>query len=111
MLIELMAAIAIMGLSLAALLVLASQTVQVAGSVAARERRMRTAHQVMSLHALLPARDLDLRLGVRTVGTFTVDIQRPEPTLYRIDVRDEDAHVSELVTVVYRPSRGGRDVR
>ncbi|HEU4647900.1 MAG TPA: hypothetical protein VFS33_02480 [Gemmatimonadales bacterium] len=72
-----------------------------------RERQVLAADRVIAAMTLLDGRDLDLRLGMRTVGEFAVSVTRPEPALYRIAVARNDAReVEMLVTVVYRPVEG-----
>jgi hypothetical protein len=46
-------------------------------------------------------RDLDRRLGRHAAGELVVEVQRPEPTLYRLAVSRPGTEA--LVTVVYRP--------
>ena len=69
-----------------------------------RERSLLAAERVLSATALLDRNDLDRRLGRHPVGEFAVELQRPEPTLYRIAIAERGApEVETLVTVVYRP--------
>lgn len=73
----------------------------------AREREdvLATEERVMAALTLQSRSELDQRIGRRDIGEFIVDVQRPEPTLYRIALlRQESPHVEELVTVVYRRS-------
>ena len=70
----------------------------------ARERQAAAADRVLSAMALLTGEDLDRRIGVATVGEFSVSVQRPEPLLYRIAVAPRETRSHPLlVTVVYRP--------
>ena len=79
-----------------------------AGLQAERRARQREAvlaseERLLSAMTLLRRAELDQRLGRRPIGEFIVDVQRPEPTLYRIGVLQSDAPtVEDLVTVVYR---------
>lgn len=67
------------------------------GTIAAEQR-------VLAAMTLLRREDLDRRLGRRQVGEFSVGVERPERTLYRIAVAQADRPwVEDLVTVVYRP--------
>ena len=71
----------------------------------AREREMRLAaeERVLAALTLLTRSELDQRIGRRQIGEFVTDIQRPEPTLYRIAVLERRSpQVEDLVTVVYR---------
>jgi type II secretory pathway pseudopilin PulG len=94
-LLEVLAAVLILasaGLSLVALLAGATR----AGADARRyEQQMADAERLLTAYTLLTRTELEQRLGDRRVGAYVVNIQRPEPSLYRISV-------SNLVTVVYR---------
>lgn len=69
-----------------------------------RETILATEERVLSALTLLNRRELDQRIGRREIGEFIVDVQRPEPTLYRIAlVQQQSPAVEDLVTVVYRP--------
>ncbi len=71
----------------------------------AREREMILGEEerLLNAHTLLNRRELDQRIGRRQIGEFIVDVQRPEPALYRIAViQVQSPHVEDLVTVVYR---------
>ena len=68
-----------------------------------REAVLASEERLLSAMTLLRRAELDQRLGRRPIGEFIVDVQRPEPTLYRIGVLQSDAPtVEDLVTVVYR---------
>jgi type II secretory pathway pseudopilin PulG len=72
-----------------------------------REVVLATEERLLAALALLNRRELDQRIGRRQIGEFVVDVQRPEPTLYRIAIlRQESPHVEDLVTVVYRRGEG-----
>lgn len=68
-----------------------------------RESTLATEERLLSALTLLNRRELDQRIGRRQIGEFIVDVQRPEPTLYRIVLLQEQSpQVEDLVTVVYR---------
>jgi len=68
-----------------------------------RESRLATEERVLSAMTLLNRKELDQRIGRREIGEFIVDVQRPERTLYRIALLQEQSQqVEDLVTVVYR---------
>lgn len=74
-----------------------------------RERVLASEERVLAATTLLKRDELDQRIGRHSVGEFVVNIQRPEPTLYRIAIAETgSAQVEDLVTVVYRrePSDG-----
>jgi type II secretory pathway pseudopilin PulG len=69
-----------------------------------REEALATEERLLAAHTLLKRPELDQRIGRRHVGEFIVDVQRPEPTLYRIALlQQQSPNVEDLVTVVYRP--------
>jgi len=68
-----------------------------------RETTLATEERLLSALTLLTRRELDQRIGHRRIGEFIVDVQRPERTLYRIALLQEQSpQVEDLVTVVYR---------
>jgi type II secretory pathway component PulJ len=68
-----------------------------------RERTLATEERVFAALSLLARGDLDRRLGRHRLGEFIVNVERPEPTLYRVALADALApDVEALVTVVYR---------
>jgi hypothetical protein len=68
-----------------------------------RESTLATEERLLSALTLLNRKELDQRIGRRRVGEFVVDVQRPEKTLYRIALLQEQSpQVEDLVTVVYR---------
>jgi type II secretory pathway pseudopilin PulG len=74
-----------------------------------REQRLAAAERVLTSMTLLTRSDLDRRLGRHPIGEFVVDVQRPEPTLYRVAIAEAaSAHVEELVPVVYRREEHAR---
>ena len=80
------------------------EAIHAEAELARREKALFEADRLLAATSLLRAEELAQRLGVHTVGEFVVDIQRPEPELYRIAVGEEDGR-EMLVTVVYRPER------
>ena len=71
----------------------------------AREAILATEDRLLAALTLLRRQELDQRIGRRQLGEFIVDVQRPEPTLYRIALLSVSSpHVEDLVTVVYRRS-------
>jgi len=68
-----------------------------------RERVLAVEERVLTAFTLLKREELDRRLGRHPIGELIVEIQRPERTLYRIAVsQQESSQVEDLVTVVYR---------
>lgn len=94
-------------LSAAAISTITSLGAALANEEALREREheIAEADRVLSAMSLLTRSDLDIRLGKREVKEFLVDVQRPEPSLYRVAVASPRApQVELLVTVLYRPA-------
>jgi len=68
-----------------------------------RETTLATEERLLSALTLLTRTELDQRIGRRRIGEFIVDVKRPERTLYRIAlVQEQSPQVEDLVTVVYR---------
>ena len=68
-----------------------------------REGRLGNEERLLTALTLLNRRELDQRIGRRRIGEFIVDVQRPERTLYRVAlIQDQSPQVEDLVTVVYR---------
>ena len=104
MLLEAIIALAILSLAGTATVALTSAALRAEHEMARREAVNLAADRVLAASALLTRADLDRRLGRRNVSEFTVDVQRPEPALYRIAVAEaRHPSVELLVTVVYRP--------
>ena len=71
-----------------------------------RETTLATEERLLAALTLLNRKELDQRIGRRQIGEFIVDVQRPEPTLYRIALlQQQSAQVEDLVTVVYRAEK------
>ena len=68
----------------------------------AEEQRVSSASRVLAASTLLTKPQLDQRVGEHRVGEFSVRIQRPEPSLYRIAVADTGIG-RELVVTIVRP--------
>jgi type II secretory pathway component PulJ len=86
------------GVSLVSLL---SASLASEAALARREAEMHDLDRLLTAMSLLTRTDLDRRLGRHPVGPLVAEVQRPQPTLYRLAVRRGDGQA--LVTVVYRP--------
>lgn len=70
----------------------------------AREAEMVRADHLLSQLSLLTAQELAQRIGVRTVDSFAVWIDRPRPDLYRVGLASVERPEAELlVTLISRP--------
>ena len=68
-----------------------------------RERVLAVEARVLTALTLFKREDLDRRLGRHSIGDVIAEVERPEPTLYRIALAQASApDVEDLVTVVYR---------
>jgi type II secretory pathway pseudopilin PulG len=68
-----------------------------------RERVLAVEERGLTALTLLKRDELDRRLGAHPIGELVADIERPERTLYRIALSQQQSpHVEDLVTVVYR---------
>src|SRR5438034_11232196 len=66
-----------------------------------RERTLAVEDRLLAALTLLKRSELDVRLGRHPLGEFIVEIQRPEPTLYRIAVvQGRSPQVEDLASVV-----------
>ena len=73
-----------------------------------RERVLAVDYRILTALTLLTRAELDRRLGRHPLGELVVDVQRPERTLYRIALAQQQSpEVEDLVTVVYRREASG----
>lgn len=101
-LLEAIVALAVLGTAGVAALVLVRDAVRTVEHAREAERRMGDAHVFMSAVSLWTREDLDRRLGERPQGPWRLAILRPEPTLYRVTLRDSLSGRVVLATHVYR---------
>ncbi len=102
-LLEALIALAILSGAGLALLSLVTSGLRAEQDARERERILEVEERVLTALTLLKRGELDLRLGRHPIGELIADIQRPEPTLYRIAlVQVTSPDVEDLVTVVYR---------
>lgn len=94
-LLEVLAAVVILGIAGLGLAELMGASTRAAAQSRARERELGDGERLLTAYTLLTRAELDQRLGDRAVGSYVVNVQRPERGLYRIALAD-------LVTVVYR---------
>jgi hypothetical protein len=102
-LLEVLAAVVILTIAGLSLVTLVAQATASTATARDREAEQEDEERLLVATTLLTGQDLDLRLGDREVGPYTVTVARPEPTLYRIAVgRQAVVTVEDLVTVVHR---------
>jgi hypothetical protein len=101
-LLEVLAAVAILGTAGVALLELATGHARATADARERESALADEERLLTAHALLGRVDLEQRLGARAVGPYIVRVQRPEAALFRIAIaRRSSPNVEDLVTIVY----------
>jgi type II secretory pathway pseudopilin PulG len=102
-LLETLVALAILSGAGLGLVELVSASVAAQWDARERERVLAVEARLLTALTLLKREELDRRLGRRPIGDVIVDVERPEPTLYRISlVQARAPDVEDLVTVVYR---------
>jgi type II secretory pathway component PulJ len=105
-LLEVLVALVILATAAIALLELVDAGTRAVTAARVRERQL-DEDRLLSAYSLLARSDLDRRLGTRDVGPYRVNVQRPEPTLYRVALSREQApEIEDLVTVVFRQEQG-----
>jgi hypothetical protein len=109
-LIEVLAAVAILGVAGLALVELVAGGTRAVALARDRERELADEERLLTAWSLLRRDELDQRIGERVVGPYVVRVQRPERGLYRLAVERRAAPgIEELVTVVWRVE--ARDAR
>ena len=102
-LLEVLVALAILSGTGLALLDLVTGALRAERDARERERVLAVEGRVLTALALLKRDELDRRLGRHPIGDLIADVERPERTLYRIALSQEESpQVEDLVTVVYR---------
>jgi type II secretory pathway pseudopilin PulG len=102
-LLEVLVALAILSGAGLALLDLVTGGLRAERGARERERVLAVEERVLTVLTLLKRDELDRRLGRHPIGDLVADVQRPERTLYRIAlVQQQSPQVEDLVTVVYR---------
>jgi hypothetical protein len=102
-LLEVLVAVVILATAGIALTETVSAGLRAERAARSREATLASEERLLAAHTLLTRSELDQRIGRRAIGEFVIDIQRPEPTLYRVAVLQQDSrNVEDLVTVVYR---------
>lgn len=99
-----LAVLSVAGLSLMGSVVDATRAV---ANAERREAELADEDRLLAAQSLLTRRDLEIRLGTRPVGPYLINVQRPEPDLFRIALRRAvSPETDDLVTVVFRPDGG-----
>jgi len=102
-LLEVLVAVVVLATAGIGLVELVGSGLQAERSARQRETTLATEERLLAALTLLNRKELDQRIGRREIGEFIVDVQRPERTLYRVALLQEQSpQVEDLVTVVYR---------
>jgi type II secretory pathway component PulJ len=102
-LLEVLIALTIVGVTGASLVAATAALLRAEEQARRIEQSMNPQEEVLAAVSLFTRAELDQRIGTRTVGRYRVEIERPRPSLYRIEVVAPDsAGLPALVTVVYR---------
>ena len=103
-LLEVLVALAILGGVGAALVATLAAGIRARHEISEREMEMKRADRILAATSLLSRPDLDRRLGRHLAGEMLLEIQRPNPVLYRLSVSpSHHPNLDLLTTVVYRP--------
>jgi prepilin-type N-terminal cleavage/methylation domain-containing protein len=101
-LLEVLVALAILGIAGLALVEVASQSLVALDRAREVEQRVADEDRLLAAYALLNRRDLGARIGWRRVGPYDVRVDRLDFSLFRVAIGPADAG-PDLVTVIYRP--------
>jgi prepilin-type N-terminal cleavage/methylation domain-containing protein len=111
-LLEVLVAITVLGIAGGAIGGLIREAMAAERFALLEERVLASADRVLIAMSLLGRSELDQRIGRHAVGEFSVEVQRPRPTLYRIAIAPIGApDVPLLITVVHRAKDDGPTVR
>jgi hypothetical protein len=102
-LLDAMLAMALIGIGAIATLAMTRERSERIRQLIVRSEEMAQASAFMDAVSLWPRRDLDLRLGARQQGPYTLIVQRPRRTLYELELRDTERDRVLLRTAVFRP--------
>lgn len=102
-LLEVLAATAILAVAGLSLIQLIGEQSKALRTASMREREATDEDRLMTALSLLDRQDLERRLGGTVTGPYLVEVQRPEPTLFRVSVgRSSNPGVEDIVTAVFR---------
>lgn len=102
-LLEVLVAMTILAVGGAAIVSLASASLDAVSRATAAERDATQASAFLDAVALWPRADLDRHLGIRAEGAWHLVVERPLPTLYQVTLTDSAHDHDILTTSLYRP--------
>lgn len=100
LLLEALVALAVMASAVILLLGLQIAASQAQARAFSEERNLADADRLLTAMSLLTRHEFDQRLGRREVGRYLVEVQRTEPGLYRLSVRELVHPLTELLATV-----------
>ncbi|MGH7633819.1 MAG: PulJ/GspJ family protein [Gemmatimonadaceae bacterium] len=104
-LLEVIVAMTILAVGGAAIVSLASASLDAVSRATIAERDATQASAFLDAVALWPRADLDRHLGVHAEGPWHLVVERPLPALYQVTLTDS-AHDREILsTTLYRPEK------
>lgn len=80
----------------------ASESIRAVGRAREHESRVRLANRLLTAVSLWPRDDLDRHLGWRNQGPLRMRIDRPNPVLYEVTLRDGVTGTVLLSTRLFR---------
>lgn len=102
-LLEVLLALAVLGVAGSAALTLAVESGNAIRQVALADHELARASAFLDVVVLWPREELDQRLGERQQGQWRLTIQRPAATLYVVTLTDTTGRRGILRTAVHRP--------
>lgn len=102
-LLEVLVALAILGVAGAATIGLASESWRAVRTAREADGSLREASAFFDAVALWPRGDLDRHLGDRGQGPWRMRVERPTPTLYVVILADSSSGLTILETSLFRP--------
>lgn len=101
-LLEMLVALSLLAVAGTAAAVATAQGARAVAHARERDQELRAASAFMDAVALWPRADLDRRLGERQQGPWRLRVDRPDPRLYTLSLRDS-VGAELLRTAVFRP--------
>lgn len=102
-LLEVLIALTILAVGAIAIMQLARESVHVVTHARTGAADLARASDFLEAVALWPRADLDRHLGDRPEGPWRLEVERPESTLYTVQLTDSSRAAVLLSTALYRP--------
>lgn len=102
-LLEVLVALAILGVAGAALMGLATESWRAVRTAREADTSLREASAFFDAVALWPREDLDRHLGDRAQGPWRMRVDRPTSALYVVTLADSTSGLTILETSLFRP--------